>query len=108
MTTGKVFFNMFQHIKSCVKHNGITSDFFFNLKSESDKGKTYHLTKKNSKWPTYIFNLQTDNAVGGELKDSIDDTTWLKLFDLLYADDTIILSNDKVDFQNCLNSFHQY
>ena len=33
---------------------------------------------------------------------------YLKLLILLYADDTVIFSNDQGDFQECLNAFNEY
>lgn len=48
--------------------------------------------------------LHNGNVAGVDLNDGTDETTWLKLLILFYADDSIILS----DNEHCLNSFYQY
>ena len=45
---------------------------------------------------------------GVKLNESLDTTLWLKLLILLYADDTVILSDIQNDFQNSLNIFNTY
>ena len=52
--------------------------------------------------------LNDDGVHGIELKDPYDQTEWLKLALLLYADDTIIFSDSPLDFQKSLDSFHRY
>jgi hypothetical protein len=60
----------------------------------------------------YLNDLEeylNSNNAGIELKrkhGSID--VYLKIFVLLYADDTVIVSEDEKTFQNMLNDFHQY
>ena len=52
--------------------------------------------------------LSTHGAVGVELNNHTDITPWLKLLIMLYADDTILVSDTKEDFQKSLNLFNQY
>ena len=107
---GKVFrviYNMYQNIKSCVKHDGALSDFF-----RSEIGIRQGENLSPILFSIYLNDLQghllNDSAIGVELYDTTDETHWLKLLILLYADDTIIISDNAIDFQNCLNSFEQY
>ena len=50
----------------------------------------------------------SNGALGVELKDTLDPTLWLKRLILLYADDTIILSDNQTVFQNNLTIFDNY
>jgi hypothetical protein len=52
--------------------------------------------------------LHVNGSVGIELRHPIDFNLWLKLLVLLYADDTIIVSDSPEDFQNSLNYFDNY
>jgi hypothetical protein len=60
----------------------------------------------------FLNDLQTymhlNGSVGVELKDPLDLTMWLKLLILLYADDTILISESPSDFQRSLNVFNNY
>ena len=98
---------MYQNIKSCVKHDGALSDFF-----RSEIGVRQGENLSPILFSIYLNDLQNhllnDSAIVVELYDTIDETHWLKLLILLYADDTIIISDNAIDFQNCLNSFEQY
>ena len=98
---------MYQNIKSCVKHDGDLSDFF-----RSEIGVRQGENLSPILFSIYLNDLQdhllNDSAIGVELNDTIDETHWLKLLILLYADDTIIISDNATDFQNCFNSFQQY
>ena len=50
----------------------------------------------------------SNGALGVELNDTLDPKLWLKLLILLYADDTVILSDNETDFQNNLTIFDNY
>ena len=53
--------------------------------------------------------LSQNNCNGINLKMSDDDlSTYIKIFTLLYADDTVIFGTDEVSFQNNLNAFFEY
>ena len=54
---------------------------------------------------TYI---ESRGVHGIELFDNDQHELWLRLLVLLYADDTVILSDNADDFQNCLNAFNDY
>ena len=52
--------------------------------------------------------MSSNGAVGLVLNESLDTTLWLKLVILLYADNTVILSDNQTDLQNSLNIFNTY
>ncbi len=52
--------------------------------------------------------MHLNGSIGIELTNPLDLSLWLKLLVLLYADDTVILSSSKTDFQNSLDIFHNY
>ena len=54
------------------------------------------------------LNMYSNGALGVELNDTLDPTLWLKLLILLYADDTVILSDNETDFQNNLTIFDNH
>ena len=60
----------------------------------------------------YLNDLETYLEVDSHgvpiVIDSADMRTYMKLLVMLYADDTIIVSEDPESFQVCLNSFHKY
>ena len=107
---GKIFrtiLNLYQNIKSCVLFSGKASNFF-----NSEIG-----VRQGDNLSPLLFSiflndlkehLDADNIKGVELKDAIDESIWLKLLLLLYADDTIVLSDDAEDFQKALDSFNSY
>ena len=43
--------------------------------------------------------LESDNVQGIDLRESFDDSLWLKLLILLYADDTILMAKTPEDLQ---------
>ena len=73
---------------------------------EYDKAKTCFIR--------FVFEwfrkfLSENNSSGINLKMSADDiSTYIKIFVLFYADDTVIFGTDEVNFQNNLNAFFKY
>ena len=102
-----VILNMYDNIKSCVKHNGSFSPTFISeigvRQGENLSPVLFSLFLNDLE-----LNMCSDGALGVELKDTLDPTLWLKLLILLYADDTVILSDNQTDFQNNLTIFDNY
>ena len=108
---GKIFqviHNLYQNIKSCVMYSGDQSNFFQSfwgvrqfenlspvlfslfLNDMEDFLETHHCNGIN-------FDFANDQLV-----------LYLKVFVLLYADDTVIFGTDPDSFQNNLNVFYEY
>ena len=106
----RVIQSIYKNIKSCVLVNNSTTDFFI-----SNIG-----VRQGENLSPLLFNLFlndledffTDNNVDGiectehHLDDSL--MVFLKIFLLLYADDTIILSNSAEGLQKALNAYSAY
>ena len=53
--------------------------------------------------------MAAKHNTGIEIDNQTDDMfTFLKIIILLYADDTVILSDDAMSFQKCLDNFNEY
>ena len=108
---GKIFrlvSNMYKNIKSCVKNNGETSAFF-----ASQCGVRQGENLSPVLFAMYLNDLESYLLSGGvetlDLELSTQEiTVYLRLLLLLYADDTAIFSNNKENFQKCLDEFNDY
>ena len=111
-----IVYNMYENIKSCVRINDETSAFF-----PSECGVRQGENLSPLLFSLYLNDLENFIISGGvssidlEIISSIDleiisneTHVYLKLLILLYADDTIIFSNDKENFQKALDNFHEY
>ena len=99
---------MYDNIKSCVKHNNKTSAY---LPCQCGVRQDENLSPLL--FAIYLNDLETfllaSGSEGINLQFKHEDILcYLKLLILLYADDTVIFSNDKGDFQECLNAFNEY
>ena len=105
---GKIFrliYNMYQNIKSCISFNGEISSFFLSFRG------VRHLSPVL--FSIFLNDLETflasNNCTGIDMNFNYDDlTVFLKIFVLLYADDTIIFGMDEKNFQDNLNVFFEY
>ena len=102
---------MYQDIKSCLTVNNIQTDFLrFNIGLQ-----------RGENLPPFLFSVYLNDLqefffhnypnVGIEcLSSEFDDTVYLyvKLFILLYAYDTVILSDSSEGLQTALNLYSQY
>ena len=88
---------MYENIKSCVRINNETSTFF-QSNAEKDREKTYPPTILSllERFRTFIISGGV-NSIDFEVV-SNESHIYLKLLILLYADDTIIFSDDKDNF----------
>jgi hypothetical protein len=107
---GKIFNiirNMYADIKSCVSLNNSFSPFF-----KSVCGVRQGENLSPILFALYMNDLDTylrQNNRGLDVSMQCDDfSIFLKLFVLLYADDTIIVSEDPTSFQQLLNDFSEY
>lgn len=112
--TGKCFTlikNMYNSIKSCVAVNGVTSGFF-----PSNIG-----VRQGENLSPFLFSvflndlesyLSSNNIYSGVecISQVIQNNMFifLKLFVLLYADDTVILAESSMDLQSALNLYASY
>ena len=98
---------MYSNIRrSCVSLNGTFSAFF-----NCEKGVRQGENLSPILFSLFLNDMQTYiESKGGLGIESTDDQNilWLKLLVLLYADDTVILSDNEHDFQISLNAFHSY
>ena len=101
-------FQFYQGIRSCVFFKGLEFSFF----------QSYRGVRKGENLVPVLFTLvlndlqiflSENNNTGINLKMSDNDlSTYIKIFILLYADDTAIFGTDEVSFQNNLNIFVEY
>ena len=99
---------MYHEIKSCVSFNGSESSFF-----QSYRGVWQCENLSPLLFALFLNALESflseNNCSGINLKMSNDDlSTYIKIFVLLYADDTVIFGTDEVSFQINLNAFFEY
>ena len=104
----RVIKNMYYDIKACVSVNNQTSNIF-TCSTGVRQGEnlsplffSLYLNDLESYFDTCRLNGVTIETNSEELY------SFSKIFLLLYADDTIIVSDDQNDFQTCLNSFLDY
>ena len=110
---GKMFniiVNMYQNIKSRIIYNGNTTDFF----------KCENGVRQGENLSPFLFsvflnditdffndkNIDGLTSVSDKLHQELD--VYIKLFVLLYADDTVLMAENANDLQKQLNIFKQY
>jgi hypothetical protein len=104
----QVIYKMYENIKSKIKTHEGTSDFF-----NCDNGVRQGVNLSPFLFSIFLNDLEmylTDHQVQGVNKNvAIDDFhIYLKLLILLYADDTVIFSDNEDDMQLALNCFKSY
>ena len=104
----RVVFNMYKGIKYCVAYNEEQSSFFSSFRGVK-QGKDLSPVL----FALFINDLETFlsdrscNGVNFELR-YVDIGLYLKLFVLLYADDTVIFGTDEKELQQNLEMFFEY
>ena len=106
----RLILNMYDNIKSCVVYNNCKSDFF-----RCENG-----VRQGENLSSFLFSiflndlesyLQSKDVSGlTTLSEEIENqlNVYLKLFVILYADDTVIMSETKEDLQKQLDVFSEY
>ena len=99
---------MYAEIKSCIMLNGNKSEFF-NCEIGVRQGENLSPLL----FSLYLNDLEdfltSKNGSGIEIDINEDQIElYIKLFAILYADDTILMSDDENHFQNLLNYFAEY
>ena len=110
-----VIYNLYNQAKSCVKHNNSISEFF-NCNVGVRQGENLSPLLFSIFLNDLENHLRYDGVTGlnyinkETIKHLSDDDIemFLKLYILLYADDTIVLAESADDLQKALNSLHNY
>ena len=108
---GKIFRvidNMYKNIKSCVSFNGLQSSFF-----QSFRGVRQGENLSPILFAIFLNDLESFMANNGATGINLDLrydqlTIFLKIFVLLYADDTVIFGTDQNQFQANLDLIFEY
>ena len=103
--------NMYQDIKSCLTVNSVQTDFF-----SCNIGLRHGETLSPFLFSVYLNDLEDffcqNYPAGGIdcMSSDLDDTVYIyvKLFLLMYADDTVILSETSEGLQTALNLYSDY
>ena len=110
-----VIYNMYNNAKSCIKIDNFVSPFF-----QSHVGVRQGENLSPLLFAIFLNDLESklknDGVPGLDFLNSLiikhlstdDVEIWLRLFLLLYADDTIILAESAADLQKSLNSLKDY
>ena len=111
--TGKIMTlikNMYSNIKSCISHNNNISGFF-----SCEKGVRQGENLSPLLFSLFLNDLETwlqyNNCQGITVMNIQSDIVLqngLKLLLLLYADDTVLFSDNAIDLQYILNCFQKY
>ena len=104
----RIITSMYDNIKSCVRSNNETSSFF-----ASQCGVRQGENLSPMLFAMYLNDLENFLLSGGVETMNFEFFTdefqiYLKLLLPLYADDTVIFSDNKENFQKCLNEFNDY
>lgn len=101
--TLNVIKNMYSDIKSCVSLDGNVSEMF-----SSSRGVRQGENLSPILFSLYLNDLETCLSQSTDGININAAEHYLKLLVLLYADDTVIFSDDKNKLQNCLDAFNNY
>lgn len=106
----KIITNMYKGIKSKVLANGRCSDFFDCTvgvrQGENLSPFLFSLYLNDLEEYLYVNNVRGLTCLSNKIRKDLN--LYLSLFVLLYADDTILLSENPEEFQYLLNTFSRY
>ena len=107
-----IIVNMYSGTKSCISYNDCKSEFF-----PCNNG--VHVRQWENLYPflfamfmndleSYLTNCNLNGlqTISNEIE--IELGIYVKLFVIVYADDTVLMAESSVDLQNQLNSFQDY
>lgn len=104
----RIIHNMYNGIKSSISINGESSPFF-----ACDCGVRQGENLSPVMFSLYLNDLESflmHKGLPGITVDVNDEEfmIYLKLFSLLYADDTVLMADNPTDLQSCLHAFSSY
>jgi hypothetical protein len=110
----KVIYNMYDKAKSCVRNGGEISDYFpcqVGVKQGENLSPLLFAIYLNDLSATLAEKTKGLQYMSDEIRDVLSDDDielYLKMYVLLYADDTILLAESATDLQGMLDTMEEY
>ena len=105
-----IILNMYNGTKSCISYNDCKSEFFpcSNGVRQGENLSPFLFALFMNDLESYLSNCNLDGlqTITNEIEIKLN--TYLKLFVILYADDTVLMSESAADLQKQLDSFQDY
>ena len=104
-----LIYNLYAKAKSCVRYNNQLSDFFscnIGVRQGENLSPILFSIYLNDFQNTLRNKSNGLNALTNEIQGELE--VFLKLYTLLYADDTIIMAESAAELQEALNGLHEY
>ena len=105
-----IIVNMYSGTKSCISYNDCKSEFFpcNNGVRQGENLSPFLFAVFMNDIESYLTscNLNGLQTISNEIETQLG--IYLKLFVILYADDTVLMAESSADLQNQLNSFQDY
>ena len=105
-----IIVNMYSGTKSCISYNDCKSEFFpcNNGVRQGDNLYPFLFAVFMNDLESYLTNCNLNGlqTISNEIETQLG--IYLKLFVILYADDTVLMAESSADLQNQLNSFQDY
>ena len=107
----RIIFNMYDTAKSCIKLGNKLSDFFscnIGVRQGENLSPLLFALFLNNFNTTISQHYNGLQILSTNKFYDINIDVQLKLFSLLYADDTIVLAESELELQSALNAVHEY
>ena len=105
-----IIVNMYSGTKSCISYNDCKSEFFpcNNGVRQGENLFPFLFAVFMNDLESYLTNCNLNGlqTISNEIETQLG--IYLKLFVILYADDTVLMAESSADLQNQLNSFQDY